>query len=364
MAGVSAIAAPAGILAAVSCTASVAVAQSPNLPPLPPPLQTAMSEAPPSVGLPNTDATKVDGASDATNIARGLLVRARAALSEGRNEVATQLLGQAIAASQGIPELAREVQSTRGQFAEKSIPNLHIDQAVTAAQSSLSGSRAAAALRNRSANTSPASTLPMPNASGATVPPPGLLASSPAATPNNSLRNQAVALATQAKLALDRGDVANAKKFVDQAQSLRVPDSEYEPGQLRPWNVALDVDRAERQRMGSQVMQASSNLPVASSPFGQASGVQNANAQSPMGVPATGVQPSLYQPNSDLSRVAPASGVLSSLEETESGQELFDKGIKALSAGNSEAALKQFKAAWQKQSELDPNVRAQIEQSW
>lgn len=98
----------------------------------------------------------------------------------------------------------------------------------------------------------------------AITPPP---ATSPVATPNsinpnpatnapalaapvNPLRDQAVNLTAQAKFALGRGDVSNAKSLIEKANALRVPDSEFSSGQLRPWQVAMEIDRAERQRTG------------------------------------------------------------------------------------------------------------------
>jgi len=171
--------------------------------------------------------------------------------------------------------------------------------------------------------------------------------------PPNPLRDQAVGLTAEAKMALDRGDVSTARNLIEKANSLRVPDSEFALGQVRPWNVALDIDRAERLRGNSQVMAASAQLP--------ANGVQNATALLPLGTnPEGAVQSGLYQPKSDTSRVTPASGVLSSYDADESGAELYDKGLKALSSGDKEGALSLFKSAWQKRDGLDASARAQL----
>ncbi len=67
----------------------------------------------------------------------------------------------------------------------------------------------------------------------------------------NPLRDEAVALTAQAKLALGRGDLNTAKAFVDRANSLRVPESAFASGQLRPWQVAMEIDRAQRSRGGN-----------------------------------------------------------------------------------------------------------------
>jgi general secretion pathway protein D len=202
----------------------------------------------------------------------------------------------------------------------------------------------------------PATLPPLPNASSSSPNFPPALGQLPPANAgaNTAARDQAVGLAVQAKMALDRGEVPLAKQLIERANSLRVPDADFAPGQLRPWNVALDIDRADRLRSNQAIAQASAVMP--------AGGAQDVNAQN--GTPAqpfdNTVQPSLYQPQADQSRVAPASGSLSSYEKEDTGVDLYQKGLSALSTGNKEAAIGHFKAAWQKQAELDPATRAQL----
>lgn len=361
---------PAGVVATISCTATDAVAQSPSLPPLPAPAQnTELSRSVPT---------------EPSVTPKALLIRARAALSEGKNDAAAQAFAQASLAAQNSPEMAAELEQTKKQFLERGLNQQALDKAMASVQTgSVLNSRAANALRNRTGASVPGSnpgllaetpTQPTSAVNGqpsmlppATLPPstlpPSMLPPLPntntnavAAQPNlppNPLRDQAVGLTAEAKMALDRGDVATARNLIEKANSLRVPDSEFAPGQLRPWNVALDIDRAERLRTSSPVMAASAQMPVG--------GVQNATAQLPQGANATeAVQSGLYQPNMDASRVAPASGVLSSYDADETGIELYDKGIKALSSGDNEAALSLFKSAWQKRDDLDQPTRAQL----
>ena len=109
-------------------------------------------------------------------------------------------------------------------------------------------SRAAAALSR-----APGLLPPGPaSASGAATPAP---ATQPAVAPNPT-RDQAASLAAAAKLALQKGDFAAAKSLVDQANALKVPDNQFGPGQLKPWDVTMDIERAIRLRGNTGVTTA------------------------------------------------------------------------------------------------------------
>ena len=358
--------ASAGIVATIACSALNAVAQSPTntaLPPLLPPAQSYGTA--PSSGTP---------AVDATASARSYLVKARAALSEGKNEAAAQAFAQATLAAQKSPEMASELQQTRQQFVERGLSQQALDQAMRVAQTGPGlTSRAANALRNNSAannnqtptgllasnptgaaNSNVPSTLPAANGQVFSLPPALPQAASQPVGPVNPLRDQAVGLAAEAKMALDRGDTVGARQLIQKANSLRVQDSEFGPGQLKPWDVALQVDRAERLRGGATtgVTTAAATVPMGN--------VQNATGQSSPFGNANDVQQGVYQPQYDPSRVAPASGVLSQYDADSSGEELYQKGIKALSAGKKEVALGYFKSAFQKRADLDPAMLSQL----
>jgi len=372
--------ASAGIVATIACSALNAVAQSPTQPALPP--------LPPAAQSYGTEPTRSATAADANTTAppsSGLNSRAANALRNGS----------------GANPAAGTTNPPSNGFAPPSLlpPNL------------LTGNGPGSSLGNIP------TTLPV--ASGANLGlPPALPNARAAAGPINPLRDQAAGLAAQAKMALDRGDAATARQLIDKANQLRVPDNEFGTGQLRPWQVAMDIDRVDRLRGNSGVVPASvnmpqgnlqqSNMPQGNMPQGnmpqgnmpQGIGpqgimppgnmpagnmppgnmpagnfpagnfpagnmprgpVQNATAQSlPPGLGPNQVQPSVYQPQNDLSRVAPASGVLSSYDPEETGSELYQQGITALSAGNKDAALRLFKSAWQKQADLDPGTRSQL----
>jgi general secretion pathway protein D len=152
-------------------------------------------------------------------------------------------------------------------------------------------------------------------------------------------RDEASGLAAQAKAALQRGDLSTAKQLIDRAAALKVPDNQFGPGQIKPWDVAMDVERAIRLRGNAAVTTA-----------GAANG------------PSSAVQPGVFQPGMDTSKVAQASSSAPGLlQDTElSGQEWYNRGIEALSLGDRDAASGYFSNAWKKQNELDPATRAQL----
>ncbi len=167
---------------------------------------------------------------------------------------------------------------------------------------------------------------------------PNATKSNAALTPEQA-RDEASGLAAQAKAALQRGDVATAKQLIDRAAALKVPNNQFGPNHIKPWDVAMDVERAMRLR---------GNAPVTT-----AGGTDAASGA---------VQPGLFQPGTDTSKVAPASNsVPGLLQETElSAQEWYDRGLEAMRLGDREAASGYFSKAWKKQNELDPAIRAQL----
>ena len=335
--------ASAGIVGSIACSALNAIAQSPTNPALPPLLPPAQSYG--------TAPSSGPSAADANANARSLLVKARAALSEGKNEAAAQAFAQASIAAQQSPEMASELQQTRQQFADRGLSQQALDQAMRVAQT-------APGLNSRAANALRSNNIPstLPPAAGQVFSLPPALPTAPTQNPgpSNPLRDQAAGLAAEAKLALDRGDTVGARQFIQKASSLRVQDSEFAPGQLKPWDVALLVDRAERLRGGpsSAVTTASATIPMGN--------VQTAMGQSPVNGNSNNVQPGVYQPQMDRTQVAPASGVLSQYDVDSTADELYQKGITALSAGKKEVALGHFKAAWQKKDELNPSQVSQL----
>ncbi len=349
-------------LAASMVSTSTAEAQGPSggtLPPLPPATGSASN---PTAQL----------AADSMAFAKELLGKAQAALNEGRREVAIQTLAQAHLVGPSSPEWTAESQKMRQYFQDKGVAPTTIENAIKVAQASVS----------KGANSSPVNvpaTLPLPgttanNAAPTPTPLPSLpglpptrspLAQSPAAQSptaqplpsggTNAARDQAASLAAQAKLALEKGDIKQARQWIDQANQLKVPDREFAPGQTKPWEVDLAVRSKEMLQSG--VVAASASMPINGNsvqPAGGSTTSPVANGQ------PNGVESGVFQPQKDTSKVAPASGVLTSYDADATGRELYQQGISALTAGNKEAAMEKFKAAWQKKNELDPPTLAQL----
>lgn len=219
------------------------------------------------------------------------------------------------------------------------------------------------------ASTAPASTapaaLPPSVGSGPGVPatgpallPPGNTAAPLATAPRTANADavaQASSLAAQAKLALQRGDLVAAKQLIDQAKSLRVPDSEFGKEHIWPSEVAMDIDRAIKRSGG---LPGFPGGPDATGGVTQAAG--NLTDKS-------GVQSGVYRPSNDPSRIAQASGVNAPAmnlgpdsQQDMPARDWYERGLEAMSQGDRAAALNYFTNAYRKREELDPSVRAQL----
>lgn len=157
--------------------------------------------------------------------------------------------------------------------------------------------------------------------------------------------------------AMDRGDFQTAQQYATQADGLEVPDAAFRPGQTRPWQLMLDADAMSRRQ--PQMAQGS---PVGGAP---SSGVVQAGAVMPAGTMsgAGQVQQSGYNPNADASRVMQVQANLPQVPvpgDSSDPNEIYRKGVEALSAGNSDQARALFLEAWKNEASLDPAVRQQL----
>jgi general secretion pathway protein D len=275
--------------------------------------------------------------------AKSELDAANAAMRSGAKDQAMQKYASALLFGKDIPQLSESFAATRKQIIESGVSSTQLDAMVRIYQSS-NKNRAAGHLS--SGNTSAAQPQTMGNPAQNAAPPSMLSATSqlplPAgqSAPSNPLRDRAAALAAQAKLALDRNDLVTARAYVDQANALTVPAHEFSTGQIKPWQVAMELQRRENQ-------------------FNPQGGVSLAGGTAQNGVVSTGV----YQPGSDSTSMAQASGSLVSAQLDASDDDadtLFRKGIEALTAGSRDRALALFRMAWQNEADLDPATRAQL----
>lgn len=181
---------------------------------------------------------------------------------------------------------------------------------------------------------------------------PTLTATAAVTPPANPLRDQAVALSAQAKLFLSRGDLANAQQFVERANALRVPDSAYTTGQLRPWQIAMEIERAQRSR--------ASGLAATGAPAD--AGVTIAAATATQNMAQGNINSGVFQPANDTTQIAQAGATSpSDAPQTGStGEQLYRKGMDELVKGNRQTAIDTFTDAWKYEAEMDSMTRAQL----
>ncbi len=59
-------------------------------------------------------------------------------------------------------------------------------------------------------------------------------------------------LLAESKVALDRGEIAQAKRLATQAQEMRIPDVAYDSGDVRPWMLLMEISRHENRESSFQ----------------------------------------------------------------------------------------------------------------
>ncbi|HZN32733.1 MAG TPA: hypothetical protein VFB80_02910, partial [Pirellulaceae bacterium] len=113
---------------------------------------------------------------------------------------------------------------------------------------------------------------------------------------DSGAKSQAASLVAQARLALDKGDLRAAQQFADQAEALNIPDTAFEAGETRPWQISLEISRAMYRREG----------------------VQPASATGPAAVePKYPVAQGMYNPATDTTKIIPANSQGSVLARTQ-----------------------------------------------
>lgn len=160
---------------------------------------------------------------------------------------------------------------------------------------------------------------------------------------------EASRLVAQARLALEKGDLETAARLAEQAEALNVPDAAFAPGETRPWQMTLEVNRALVRRGG--VVPAGGGVAQAGGPAG-------ANE------PKYPVVPGVYQPATDATQVVPAAAVQPQAAAPPGGSgpgwQLYQEGLFALQQQDRALALQKFNEAWRYQEQLDPETRQQL----
>lgn len=190
----------------------------------------------------------------------------------------------------------------------------------------------------------------------------------------SSPRDEALRLAARARAALDRNELALAKQLAEQADSFHVPDSSFAPGDVRPWEVLLQVESAINRSQGVvpaghfEPVPAAGNEAASGGQFPVSQGLYDTNRDTTRNtyaqnqVPIPNQNPPLNQ-NPALNQIpTPAVDPPAELlpERPSPGVKLFEQGMSELGAGDREKALASFREAWKYQQELPPDVRQQL----
>ena len=223
-----------------------------------------------------------------------------------------------------------------------------------------------------------------PSAPPSTLSPPSLATPSPVAQSlppvvnSSDLQNSDTGLAnaktesmrllSQAKMSLDRHDVATANELVERAMALGVPASAYGPNEIQPWALQMEIQR-EANRGASVVTATVHDDDIA------------------LGA----VAPSVYRTDQDTSYVRTAAAESSAtrlaqfdppdaLPEPEAfevdgapltteisdgvsgdGAALMEQGTEAIRRGDLSAAREFFRQAWAFEDQLDPESRQRLQ---
>ena len=163
-------------------------------------------------------------------------------------------------------------------------------------------------------------------------------------TTQESARDTAMRLMSQAQLAVDQENWVAANDLVQQAKALNVADSEFAPGLMRPWQMELIVnDHLKRVNQADEIATASSN---------DDRHVINA-----------GVDP--RDGDSQIIQVAATDEPIANfgsapIPTTSRGMELYRSGVDALEKDDKDRAREYFQTALQYREQLDSNTRSEI----
>jgi len=158
-------------------------------------------------------------------------------------------------------------------------------------------------------------------------------------------RDRVLSLTAQAQMEMDRGNFPLADRLVNQAIGMGVPEEAFEPQMANPSLLQLEIQRGLQR--GNVAPAGFNNNP--------------SQAQFP-------VNPGVYRPQTDQTRVQPASDTQvdpaaapvrrfpATPGSTDTAYQLYQKGMEAMQARDRETALQHFSAVWARRNELDPRT--------
>ncbi|MGC6549049.1 MAG: hypothetical protein ACON5D_06825 [Rubripirellula sp.] len=165
-------------------------------------------------------------------------------------------------------------------------------------------------------------------------------------------KKEALRLTAIGRAALDRGEVKTALTAARQAEALKVPESAYVAGEPRVWQLLLDAESAARR-----------NGIALETPAGTAVVQTVGGTQAATGQDQGAVAQMLFKPDTQANQpaVAQVQAVTAVPGEGQGfAAQAYQQGLKALAAGDTDAARALFKEAWANQDQLDPATRTQL----
>ena len=181
---------------------------------------------------------------------------------------------------------------------------------------------------------------------------PALLALPMPAMTAEAKKKEALRLTAIGRAALDRGEVKTALTAARQAEALKVPESAYVAGEPRVWQLLLDAESAARR-----------NGIALETPGGTADVQTVGGTQAATGQDQGAVAQMLFKPDTQANQptVAQVQAVTAVPGEGQGfAAQAYQQGLKALAAGDTDAARALFKEAWANQDQLDPATRTQL----
>lgn len=181
---------------------------------------------------------------------------------------------------------------------------------------------------------------------------PALLALPMPAMTAEAKKKEALRLTAIGRAALDRGEVKTALTAARQAEALKVPESAYVAGEPRVWQLLLDAESAARR-----------NGIALETPAGTADVQTVGGTQAATGQDQGAVAQMLFKPDTQANQpaVAQVQAVTAVPGEGQGfAAQAYQQGLKALAAGDTDAARALFKEAWANQDQLDPATRTQL----
>ena len=193
-------------------------------------------------------------------------------------------------------------------------------------------------------------------------------------------RRETQRLLAEAQAALDRGDMNLAAKFTDDATALKVPDSAFRSGDVRPFELELKLGSAKAKSMAGNIALAggTENVNPQGKNFPISRGVYDPSQDSTKLQAASTTQPTpsiLTRPDDAQPAAVPSAGPVPATPENpqgvlppgaapagaNEGQRLYEAGLAALQKFDHDTAHQFFKQAWQYEAQLDPVTRKQLQ---